>query len=221
MEAANRRAAAWLVVSLLTIGFGVAFVMALSVLPHRAAQSVPDGPTVKVVIPEGHGSGFSIGNGYIVTAAHVVTGKTIVEVSGKDGRSASARVLWADTADDVALLKADDPDMFRADQLACRLVHTGERIRAVGNPLNEDFISTWGHIAGDQRAVGNWREAYVTDITILPGMSGGPVYDEAGEVIGISVGVSLTATTKDEGSVTGMSFIVPSMTICDLLGRSA
>lgn len=175
------------------------------------------GPVVKVLPEKGHGSGVAIGGGYVVTAAHVVKDALTVKLKGDDGQVTRAEVLWQNKARDIALLKADR-DIFTASRLSCDSAEVGALIHAKGNPLNMEFVTMWGRIAGISRKVGPWKEAYVTDMTILPGMSGGAVYNSRGEIVGISIGVA-NSVNGFSISMTGMTFVVPSYQICSMLGR--
>jgi S1-C subfamily serine protease len=52
------------------------------------------------------------------------------------------------------------------------------------------------------------------------GMSGGPAYDQYGDVIGINVGVIDPHGEKDKASASGFAFVVPGSAVCGLLGRA-
>jgi S1-C subfamily serine protease len=61
----------------------------------------------------------------------------------------------------------------------------------------------------------------VTDITTVPGQSGGPVLNADGKVVGITVGVMRVPMGFASASYVGVGFIVPGKTICNLLARGA
>jgi serine protease Do len=74
------------------------------------------------------------------------------------------------------------------------------------------------------RELGPWKEVLITDTTIVMGQSGGPIFEPDGRVIGIAVGVMpvpLPGPLGPTPSLTGYGTVVPSSTICMLLGRSA
>lgn len=173
--------------------------------------------TVKVIVDAGHGSGVHIGDGFVVTAAHVVGDKSVVNLKLDSGGVQTAEVLWSNKDYDVALLRTK-PTM-RASQLSCRVASAGETIVARGNPASVEFVSAYGHVAGPERQFATWRRVLITDITTIPGMSGGGVFDERGEVVGIAVGV-LVVPLGFAPSLTGFGTIVPSAAICDLLART-
>jgi len=180
---------------------------------HGTADAV-----VKVITEGGHGSGVHMGDRYLLTAAHVVGDSASVEVKSSTGEIHSAEVLWANTAYDVALLRVDDASGLGAVHLSCRTPTVGEHITAKGNPVNVEFVTVWGKIAGEVRELGPWRSVVVTDIVTVPGQSGGPVYDNSGKIVGITVGV-MAARFGFGGSLVGMGYVVPGSVICGLMAR--
>lgn len=172
---------------------------------------------VKITLEGGHGSGVHIGNGYILTAAHVVKDAKTAMLKTKDGKIRQATILWANKEYDIALLRSEDTKMDAA-ALDCRLAQAGDSITSYGNPLNVEFASAYGRIAGEPRALGPWKSVFVTDITTVMGQSGGPVFDADGRLIGITVGV-MGAPMGFSHSLVGYGFVVPSRAVCDLLAR--
>lgn len=191
--------------------------------PEAIARfAAPDYPktettVVKVVLENGHGSGVSLGNGYILTAAHVVNDAKTATLKTKDGKTRQAAVLWANTEYDIALLRSQDGNMDAAS-LDCRVAQLGDTIISYGNPLNVEFASAYGRIAGEPRKFGPWQSVFVTDITTVMGQSGGPVFDADGRLIGITVGV-MGAPMGFSHSLVGYGFVVPSSSVCELLAR--
>jgi len=185
------------------------------------AKSTPShSPHVKVLVGSGHGSATHIGRGYFITAAHVVTTAEKVKLKAEDGLEIEAEVLWTNKATDVAMLRTKDAAAFKTVHLSCRMPTVDEQVTAYGNPGAVEFVSTRGRIVSGLRQMGPWREAVITDMTIVMGMSGGGVIDRRGYLVGISVGV-MTASLGFMPSLTGISVIVPASTICDVMGRSA
>lgn len=192
--------------------------VAASVETYMAAPAT-DAATVKVMMKNGHGSGVHIGNGFVLTAAHVTGNAATVDLKTKDGKARPADVLWVNKAYDIALLRTS-PEMLPAARLSCKTAKDGDPIVAVGNPLKVEFVAAYGKIAGKPRAQDPWKSVYVTDITTVMGQSCGPVFAASGELIGITVGV-MGVPMGFSASLVGFGFVVPSADVCGLLGRVA
>lgn len=186
------------------------------VLSSFADRSPVQSAIVKIVLPAGHGSGVHIGNGYILTAEHVAS-KGEVTIKSDAGDIRPGTVLWSNADYDIALIRAK-PDRLGVADLNCADLAPGQAVIAFGNPTELEFISTNGRVAGTVRSVGEWKVVFPVDMTILPGMSGGPVLDTNGRVAGINVGV-LTAPIGFASSFTGIGVAVPSSVVCELLAR--
>ena len=177
-----------------------------------------DLPTVKIVKTNGHGSATNIGNGYFITAAHVVGSDTIVDIKTSSGATSQAEVIWSSTKYDVALMRSDIEGVGVAD-LECRTPQRGESIRLSGNPINLEYIDTYGVVAGDAMFdIGPWSESIPINAAIAPGMSGGGAFDNDGDLIGVNVGVMMMQVGMGGGPV-GLGYVVPSSVVCMLMGR--
>lgn len=199
------------------------------ILAPQPRTPVTDASVVKVTTTTGHGSGVNIGGGFIITAGHVAGSDATLAIKTASGDTATAEVLWVNKTYDLALLRTTN-DIGAGAHLDCRTAIVGEQIEASGNPMNIEFISTYGRIAGNIREVGPWKEALLMDASIGPGMSGGPAFEANGGVIGIVVGGALAPVQSGvdaagQGvfvpSMTGISMIVPSSTVCRLMARGA
>lgn len=209
--------------------FAVTFVSVFSAgifgldVPERVNQLVAKPllaeSVVKIWADRGHGSAVHIGNGYYLTAAHVVGDYTEMNIKTGLGDEGSGVVLWSAKEYDVALIKSDDV-MPEASSLDCRNLEIGEAVSLKGNPLNLEFQTTWGRISGASVTVGPWKVAVPVDATLGAGMSGGPVFDAAGNLVGLNVG-AMVQRMGFAGSLVGISYIVPSAEICGLLGLLA
>lgn len=166
-----------------------ALALLVACLSYTATAPAPlPSAIVKVLVGQGHGSGVHIGNGYVLTAAHVTQGKS-VKLKLTDGTEVAAETLWENRAYDIALLRTE----ARMDvaPLVCRTAATGEHLTAYGNPMVLEFVSADGKVAGGVREFGPWKSVLPVDMTIVMGMSGGAVLDRQGNVAGIAVGVLL------------------------------
>ncbi len=177
----------------------------------KQAPKLP-GSVVKIVFEQGHGSAVHIGGGYILTAAHVaVHGGDKVDIKTDDGKDGTAEVIWAAKAYDVALLRTETK--LESSNISCRSYPVGSHVRAKGNPGDVDFFSSWGRIGGAREPDEHWKSVISVDITPLPGMSGGGLFDSNGMLIGILVGVMVM------GAPVPIGYVVPSTAFCGMLGR--
>lgn len=197
------------------------------------------GSSVRIELPAGLGSGVYIGNGVIITAAHVVDdapriaigtdgdgkqvfGPPTVKLISDLGDVQNGEVLWINKAYDIAAVRPSNSKRFTTAALACRDAEVGEQLAAEGNPLGMQFITMHGYVSGAARDMTPmWKSAFVTDMTVISGMSGGGIYDDYGQVIGITVGASDPRGKQGEAAAGGMGMAVPSSVVCSLLGRSA
>ena len=169
------------------------------VQPHSKPQSGPQ---------RGVGSGFVIeADGVIVTNAHVVEGADKVVVNLKDGRTFDAEVTGLDRATDIAVLKIDADDLPSLRFGASDALMVGQPVVAVGNPFGLGQTVTTGIVSALGRDIkaGPFDDFIQTDAAINRGNSGGPLLNDAGEVVGIN-----TAIFSPSGGSVGLGFAVPS-----------
>ena len=131
--------------------------------------------TVKVNASDGQGSGVLVGQGHVLTAAHVVGREEKVLVNGVY----EAVVLKVDPVNDLALLHCDGLMEHEAVRFASELPHVGDYVLHVGYQLGRLTVTT-----------GNWGESVSSPIAF--GSSGGGVFDTQGRLLGIVVRVRVT-----------------------------
>ncbi len=166
----------------------------------------------------GQGSGFIIhADGFIVTNAHVVGDNAEVRVELADGRDMAAQVVGRDTATDIALLKVEAgaplPALSFGDSDRTRV---GEWVMAMGNPFGLGGTVTAGIVSarGRQIGAGPYDDFIQTDASINPGNSGGPLFNAAGEVVGVN-----TAIFSPSGGNIGIGFAVPSKMVQSVVAQ--
>ena len=156
-------------------------------LNRRFAAIMPAVVTVR--IGNGHGSGFVISeDGLILTNQHVVGKARRVAIVLDNGVEVTARVLARHDVRDVALIKM--PLRVPAYlPLRTALPKLLERVYVVGTPLKEELRSTAtaGVVSAIRRDKRSDLRFIQADAAITPVNSGGPLLDENGNVIGISV----------------------------------
>ncbi len=153
------------------------------------------------------GSGFIISSdGYILTNYHVVNGADEVIVRLTDRRELVAKVVGGDERSDVALVKIDAKDLPTVRLGDPTRLKVGEWVLAIGSPFGFDHSATAGIVSALGRSLPS--ENYVpfiqTDVAINPGNSGGPLFNLAGEVVGIN-----SQIYSRTGGFMGLSFAIP------------
>jgi serine protease Do len=147
---------------------------------------------VKSKIPENAklisgGSGFLIDvKGYIITNAHVLIGSGAVVVNSK-GQEFNATIANIDNERDLAILKINDADYEPQRNLPYNIRKNnsdlGEQIFTLGYPRN-DIVYGEGYVSA-RTGYNSDSLTYQLQISANPGNSGGPVFNNNGEVIGI------------------------------------
>ena len=193
------------------------FLGAMTIPQTPYARPNPAGAVVKVTTPVGYGSGVHIGDGYIFTAAHVVNDLAKIQIKDTKGEVHEGRVLWVNHEYDVALLRIDPKAALAPSPLFCGGdVAKGRTVFSEGNPRGLENITIEGRIVGASQVVGRWRSVLVAEMFGMPGISGGGAFDEAGRVVGLTVG-----GMGDKGNLRGFyTFIVPNSALCLLMGRA-
>lgn len=167
-----------------------------------------------VSITTGTGSGVLLHpDGWLVTAAHVVDDADRIEVEFVDGTSSPAEIVSLSRTEDLALLKAEAPPKkpvvaTLGDSDALR---PGMRLFAIGAPLGLTHTVTSGVVSAlrtDTRRGLHPSRLLQTDVPINQGNSGGPLFNEAGEVVGIASFIA----SRSGGSM-GLNFAIPSATV--------
>ena len=155
----------------------------------------------------GEGSGFIVTpDGYILTNAHVVDGATDVTVRLTDRREFSAKVIGSDKRTDVAVIKIDAKGLPTVKIGDPSKLRPGEWVVAIGSPFGFDNSVTAGIVSGISRSLpdDNYVPFIQTDVAVNPGNSGGPLFNLAGEVVGIN-----SQIYSRTGGFMGLSFAIP------------
>ena len=155
----------------------------------------------------GLGSGVIVtSDGYILTNNHVVGGAEEIHVTLMDKREFTAKVIGKDAKTDLALIKIDSKDPLPVAELGdSDAEDIGDWVVAIGNPFGFTLTTTAGIISAKGRMLGgNYDDFLQTDASINPGNSGGPLFNTAGQVIGIN-----TAIYSRTGTNAGIGFAIP------------
>jgi 2-alkenal reductase len=173
--------------------------------------------------PVGSGTGFIISeDGYIVTNWHVVTGGEDFQVIFADGTTVDATLIGSDEISDIAVIQIDGDVPATVSFGDSSLLLPGQSVVAIGSPLGaftntvtEGIVSAVGRSFPQELSAG--VQAYTNliqhDAAINPGNSGGPLFNMAGEVIGVN---TLGIPSENGQPVQGLFFAIPSNTVREI-----
>jgi serine protease Do len=170
----------------------------------------PNGMLQRHQIVTGLGSGFFISpDGYAVTNNHVVDHAKSVQVTTDDGTTYTAKVVGTDAKTDLALIKVDGKSDFAYVNFEDQAPRVGDWVVAVGNPYGLGGTVTAGIVSARGRDIGSgpYDDYIQIDAPINKGNSGGPAFDESGNVIGVN-----TAIYSPSGGSVGIGFDIPAQT---------
>lgn len=165
------------------------------------------------------GSGIIVSaDGYILTNTHVIDEGTRATVQLYDGSTYDAKLVGADSQSDVAILKIEKAGLQPAVFASSKDIRVGDTVCAIGNPLSPDYSLTMtsGIISATSREVsynGAVMNLLQTDTSINEGNSGGPLFNERGQVIGITNMKIVSSFSNIEG----IGFAIPSDTLSSIV----
>lgn len=159
-------------------------------------------PSVVEIDTTGPQSGVGTGivldrQGHVLTNYHVIEGALGITVRLNDGTAGAAVVVGTDPGSDLAIVRASiqpqrlTPAVFGNSEI----VRAGDSVFAIGNPFGQNFTVTAGIVSAIDRVTTSSftnrpiRGVIQTDAALNPGNSGGPLFNAAGEVIGINTSI--------------------------------
>ena len=161
-------------------------------------------------LQRGLGSGVIVSNdGYILTNNHVIDNATRISIELSDRRIVDGRLIGADPASDLAVVKIDAKGLPVLSIGDSNVMRVGDVVLAVGNPLGVGQTVTMGIVSAKGRATGagdgSYEDFLQTDAAINSGNSGGALVNTAGELVGIN-----SQILSPSGGNIGIGFAVPS-----------
>lgn len=162
---------------------------------------------VTPTIEYAYGTAFFVtADGYMLTNHHVVEGADKITVTLNDRTELDATLVGSDERSDVAVLKVTG-NQFPALPIGdSNIIKVGEPVLAIGSPFGFDYSASAGIVSAKSRSFS--RETSVpfiqTDVALNPGNSGGPLFNQRGEVIGIN-----SRIFSGTGGYMGLSFSIP------------
>lgn len=161
----------------------------------------------------GQGSGFVWDEeGHIVTNAHVVQAADAMHITFQDGTMSVGEVLATDPDSDLAVLKVDPEGydlqpvtMGRSEEL-----QVGMRVAVIGTPFSQEQTLTSGIVSNLGRTMNTMTRYRIPDsiqfdAATNPGNSGGPLFNNRGEVVGV-----VSQIISEQRSFSGIGLAVPS-----------
>ena len=143
------------------------------------------------------GSGFALGDGYIVTNYHVIEGAKTIHIKGIKGdlnNGYTAEIVTFDKTNDIAVLKINDACFNGFGTLtfsvSTRMADVGEDVFVLGYPLTQALgneIKLTNGIVSSRTGYQGDIATYQISAPVQPGNSGGPMFDSKGNLIGIVV----------------------------------
>ena len=183
----------------------------------------------QVIIPQqqapqektAYGSAFFISkDGYLLTNHHVVEDASKVTIRLNDRREIDATVVGSDERTDVALLKVKGSDFPELRTGNVDRLRVGEPVLAIGSPFGFDYSASAGIVSAKMRnMMGETSVPFIqTDVALNPGNSGGPLFNQNGEVVGVN-----SRIFSGTGGYMGLSFSIPidvAMDVADQLKKN-
>lgn len=157
-----------------------------------------------ILTPGGTGSGFYISRDLLLTNHHVIAGYTDVRVSFFGGRQIAGTVIATDARRDIALVRTES-QAFAGLPLRLENPPLASQVFVIGSPLgqeNEGSVSAGIVSAFRDHEYGPMIQS---DVGVTHGNSGGPMFDEKGNVIGLTdIGL-----TDQNGGKTQVNLFIP------------
>lgn len=172
-------------------------------------ESVTTGNRMQQLVSTGAGSGVIISaDGYIVTNHHVIEGSSKITVTLKDSEQYAATLIGTDKKTDLAVLKIDATDLTAATIGTSADIKVGQDAIIIGNPLGQlGGTVTNGIISALDRSItfedGTVMRLLQTNAAVNPGNSGGGLFNNEGELVGV-------VNAKSSGTgIEGIGFAIP------------
>ncbi len=170
------------------------------------------------LIEQSLGSGVVVSHdGYILTNAHVVSKAREVRASLATGRQFDVKIIGTDPLTDVAVLKAEVPNLPVIPMGDSSRIDVGDFALAIGNPFGIGQTVTQGIVSATGRhglGISPYEDFIQTDAAINKGNSGGALTNYAGDLIGLN-----TAIISPSGGFQGVGFAVPINVARDVMSQ--
>lgn len=154
-----------------------------------------------------YGSAFFIAkDGYLLTNRHVIEDASRITITLNDRRELDATLVGSDERTDIALLKVSGNNFPELKLGNANQLRVGEPVLAIGSPFGFDYSASAGIVSAKSRSMsGETSVPFIqTDAALNPGNSGGPLFNQQGEVVGVN-----SRIFSGTGGYMGLSFSIP------------
>lgn len=161
---------------------------------------------------ERYGTGWILDEERIITAAHGPKLGEVVSITFRDGEVIKGTVTWADRKLDLAVILASIPSGYIATQLSCNPLLSGQPVVVIGHPLRMYWTVSFGYItAVDLLEKPGVKSVFAAmQLPSAVGMSGAPIFNVEGKVIGMALGWMSGRNNR----TTGFSYMLMATAIC-------
>ncbi len=164
-----------------------------------------------------YGSAFFITkDGYLVTNHHVIEDASKITITLNDRRELDAKLVGSDERTDVALLKVSGDNFPSLKTGDINQLKVGQPVLAIGSPFGFDYSASAGIVSAKSRnMLGENSVPFIqTDVALNPGNSGGPLFNQNGEVVGVN-----SRIFSGTGGYMGLSFSIPIDVVMDVVDQ--
>lgn len=164
-------------------------------------------PAQRQVLAAGSGVVIDATQGLVITNNHVVENAVRIGIALSDGRRLDAKLVGADPATDIALLRVAATGLVALPPDDTDKLEIGDYVVAIGNPFGLGQTVTSGIISALGRSgldIEGYEDFVQTDAAINPGNSGGALVDLDGHLVGIN-----SAIIGPAGGNVGIGFAIP------------
>ncbi|MGH6889172.1 MAG: Do family serine endopeptidase [Rhizomicrobium sp.] len=173
----------------------------------RQFFGIPEQPQTEQFQAVGSGVIIDASRGFLVTNDHVVKNAQEIQVTLKDRRQITAKLIGADPQTDIAVLQIPADGLNAIPLGQSKDLRVGDYVIAIGDPFGIGQTATFGIVSALGRTglgIENYEDFIQTDASINPGNSGGALVNMAGQLIGMN-----TAILSRSGGNVGVGFAIP------------
>ena len=135
-----------------------------------------------------------------------------------NGQINSADVIWSDPERDLAIIDVSIPEGHPTAKLSCEQPSPGQHVMSIGHPIQSQWVLVGGYLPSSGLIAGRYMSL---GFPVGLGTSGGPVFNDEGKVVGITLAIlaerTSTVATFDQFKDTGIGLMLPSSEFCRII----